>query len=548
MLLARDSGEWWDNLPTKDTVTEPLLLGQATTGPVTIHSLYEAVQQRQSAFQSALQAYANVLSVKAPRSQPSLTAAHFAKPLYIQMLALLTLHGEQPSAASSITKAILNHEQRYWAAALNSNQSVANSKQAKKLLALVTLAGNFRTAREASSFWRGVDDSNLSPREFSNLFDCLAPLYPGAQGLQAIRPDLLGEELVSGAIVLAGGDTLLDVVLGANSSQQMKEHALTILARVADYRAEIQPALTQAFTNNFSGLVPSLIKVAQEANSCLPRLAEQAFSHLAKNTQHSVAAQIKDLVTYDSTALNYLVCAADKVLFDHALKKASKVSHKKRAQTQSELARTATNFSASLARIGQHQLAKQHTEQAVAIYEQLTEESPQRYLPDSATSLSNCAGHLSEVGEYQVAKQYAERALAIREQLAEESPQRYLPDLATSLSNYAGHLSEVGEYQMAKQYAERALEIREQLAEESPQRYLPGLATSLNNYASHLSNVGEYQVAIESAERALEIREQLAEVSPQRYLSDLATSLSNYASHLSGVGEYQLAKQYAERA
>jgi hypothetical protein len=55
-------------------------------------------------------------------------------------------------SADGITKAILTHEQRYWTEALKSEGIEISPQTAKKLLALVTLAGHFATAKEAQSY------------------------------------------------------------------------------------------------------------------------------------------------------------------------------------------------------------------------------------------------------------------------------------------------------------------------------------------------------------------------------------------------------------
>jgi hypothetical protein len=113
LLLARDGGEWWDNLPAKDAETEGLLGGYATSGPYLVSPLYDSLEQRQEGYQIALASFAKFLGIAAPESAPDLSGDHFVKPLYIQMTALLTLHGEQPTSADGITKGILHHEQRY---------------------------------------------------------------------------------------------------------------------------------------------------------------------------------------------------------------------------------------------------------------------------------------------------------------------------------------------------------------------------------------------------------------------------------------------------
>ena len=99
LLLARDGGEWWDNLPGKDTDCESFLGGYATSGPYPLSTLHTEIQDRRQAYQRALHAFAQVLRVPAPNVVPELTGDHFGRPLYLHMAALLALHGERPTTA-----------------------------------------------------------------------------------------------------------------------------------------------------------------------------------------------------------------------------------------------------------------------------------------------------------------------------------------------------------------------------------------------------------------------------------------------------------------
>jgi glycosyltransferase involved in cell wall biosynthesis len=84
LLLARDGGEWWDNLPSKDPQCEALLNGYATTGPFRLPALYEAEHERREAYKKALQVFAQALGVTAPDIVPDLLDEHFERPLYVR--------------------------------------------------------------------------------------------------------------------------------------------------------------------------------------------------------------------------------------------------------------------------------------------------------------------------------------------------------------------------------------------------------------------------------------------------------------------------------
>lgn len=146
LLLARDGGEWWDNLPSKDPQCEALLSGYATTGPFRLSPLYTEQQDRREAFMKALRAFADILHVKNPEVVPDLVGDQFERPLFIQMAALLTLYGERPITTQGLTKALLNHERRYWIGLLASFNWPDPGRRAEQLLALATLAGGIPTS------------------------------------------------------------------------------------------------------------------------------------------------------------------------------------------------------------------------------------------------------------------------------------------------------------------------------------------------------------------------------------------------------------------
>src|SRR5215470_2490317 len=109
LLLARDGGEWWDNLGSRDRVCEPLLGGYATSGPFALPALYASKQDRQKSYRNALEVFAGTLGVAPPVVDPDLEGEHFERALYVQIAALLALYGEQPITAHGLTKALLNH-------------------------------------------------------------------------------------------------------------------------------------------------------------------------------------------------------------------------------------------------------------------------------------------------------------------------------------------------------------------------------------------------------------------------------------------------------
>ena len=303
LLLARDGGEWWDNLPSKDRECELLLSGYATTGPFSLPALHNTEQDREQAYKQALHCFAEALGVTAPDITPKLSDEHFGRPLYLQIAALLALYGESPTSAEGLTKALLNHERRYWRGLLSNVIPAEPEQYAQQLLALATLAGGFARPKDASSYWSQAYGQNLGGAEFNSLFRALAQLYPGKQGLQAVRPDLLGEALVSNALLQPESANLLDAVMGSSSTQVIRRNAMTILARLSSYRMDLHESLVEALARNFSNCAQDLVAVAIETSGLMPALAEIAFNRLTPDYKSRVAGLLRPLILEESVQL-----------------------------------------------------------------------------------------------------------------------------------------------------------------------------------------------------------------------------------------------------
>jgi len=147
---------------------------------------------------------------------------------------------------------------------------------ARSLLTLVTLAGNFATAKEAEIYWDVMSDTAMSSGKFRQLFNCLAPLYPGYQGLQAVKPDILGEALVAETLLKPIGPSILSAVLNSSAANKSRQNALTLLARLSLYKPDLN-SLIEAF------LAQHLQVIARETHSHLPELTVAAINKLKNN-------------------------------------------------------------------------------------------------------------------------------------------------------------------------------------------------------------------------------------------------------------------------
>ncbi|MBD9357655.1 tetratricopeptide repeat protein [Methylomonas albis] len=592
LLLARGGGEWWDQLPGKDAECEALLNGYATSGPYVLPELYLDQNSRQQAYQNALAAYATATDRQIPAGIPDLGGEHFAKPLYLQMAALLALYGERPTTAIGLTQSLLNHERRYWLETLKALDLVNPQQHAQDLLALTTLSNGFKTPKQAYEYYAKAKPGLITQSVFSPLFKQLEPLYPGTQGLQGIQPDIFGEALVAQSLQPTTGLDLLDVILSSSADKAVQHHALTVLARLSLHAPELDSVLIKAIQNNFVACCLELVDVAVQTQSRLPNLAQQAFQQLTPQQKSQTAGLLENRFEYESICLAEL---AYEVTFFKTKKSAQKLKknrrdiqllskhatdllnltvdalrlgkddeavnfaqqalqifkqlcHQHRVQFEPDYAWSLDTYALPLSNLGRNDEAADYTKLALEIYERLAQQKPDQFEPDYAKSLHNYAHHLGKLGRNEEAADYTQRALAIRERLAQQRPDRFEPDYAMSLSNYASHLINLGRDDEATNYPQQALAIYERLAQQRPDRFEPDYAVSLNNYASHLSYLGRNNEAADYAQQALAIRERLAQQRPDRFEPDYATSLSNYASHLSDLGRNDEAAGHAQQA
>ncbi len=526
LLLARDGGEWWDNLPSKDKICEPILSGYATDGPFRIPPLHDKIQDRRQAYQIAMQAFAESLGCGANDVTPDLSAEHFGRPLYLQMAALLALRGERPNSAQGLTRALLNHERRYWDGLLNESGIPEPTRYAEQLLALVTLSGEFTSAKDARLFWDQIDKGVLTAAQFNQLFDALRPLYPSKKGLEAVRPDLLGEALVAKTLQTSIAHLLLNATLGKTSTKSVRLHTLTVLARLSNNYFELKEVLSNAFANNFQYSWQEFLHVAKETPSDLPVYAQIGFINLATNIQSQLTGfLLNNMRPRESVQLAEFDC----LVRGEVIKKLhNRNLHKLTDTTADELGTGLISYSVSLSFLDRKHEALEASNSALSIFQKLSNKNPDRFESALANTLTNSTGYLRSVGRNIEALEFAERALGIYQKLVRKNPQKYEADLTNSLNNYANRLSDSGRYEEAITYAKQVLEIRQRLFTKNPAQFEYKLASSLDNYAKHLFDLGHNEEGIKFAKQALDIYQRLANKNPDRFTEDWFSAICSY--------------------
>jgi tetratricopeptide (TPR) repeat protein len=414
------------------------------------------------------------------------------------------------------------------------------------LLALTTLAGGFTTPKHAHPYWSQATGDTLDNLHFSLLFHTLAPLYPGKQGLQAVRPDLLGEALVAQALLRPEAAGLLDAILANSASQLMRHHALTVFTRLSIQHHELHETLVEALVRHFAHCYQDIVAVATEAPSQLPVLAAEAFARLQLATKSQIASLLAPLLREESVQLAQFSCLVTEYLLGKCNQKCLRKPDNNECMKDYALA--AARHSLALMRVGRDAEALKYGKQALELDQRLVQKNPDRHEPAYASDLNNYANRLSDLGQFDEALTYGRQALELYPRLIQRNPDRHEPAYAGALDNYANHLGELGQYDEALKYDKQALELYRRLIQKDKDRFEPAYAGALNNYANRLSDLGQFDEALTYGRQALELYQRLVEVNQDRHEPDYVGAVTNYAVRLGELGQHDEALKYSKQA
>jgi tetratricopeptide (TPR) repeat protein len=188
------------------------------------------------------------------------------------------------------------------------------------------------------------------------------------------------------------------------------------------------------------------------------------------------------------------------------------------------------------------------TEQAVEIYQQLTQTDPIKHEPGLAVSLCNLGLRLSAVGRWKEALATCAQAVHLCRSLTQKDPIAYAPSLAMSLNNLGVRLSGFGLRKEALEATEQAVQLYRRLTQTDATTFEPGVAMSLSNFALRLTRVGRWEEAVTASVEAIDSYRRLARANPNAYEPGLAVALNNHGALLSGVGRPGEAPMSTEQA
>ena len=185
---------------------------------------------------------------------------------------------------------------------------------------------------------------------------------------------------------------------------------------------------------------------------------------------------------------------------------------------------------------------------AIAIREALAAENPERYNADLAQSYNNAGIFYKNQNQPDKAAEFLHKAIAIREALAAENPERFNPDLAQSYNSAGNLYQDLKKYDKAEEFYLKSIAIREALVAENPDRFNPVLASSYNNAGNLYYDLKKYDKAEAFHLKAIAIREALAAKNPERFNPDLAQSYNNVGNLYSNLKKYDKAEEFCLKA
>lgn len=479
----------------------------------------------------------------AAEAQPDRFAAPtFARPLALQMAALLELYGAgEADGLEVLLDKILDQERRHWTRVIDGLAGdAAREETLRRGVAQVTAVGGTATRR-------GAEDLLAADTHFGSRAPAAVPwrdlhrLYglPGRDGgLAPLEPDLVGEHEAA----LSSDERLIEACLAwiaslPETQRGSRRRALiTVLQRAtraehgsAARRAEAM--LAHLVTVASAEAMADLVAVAVETPGRLVAILENVLPVLAPAT----LAALSEALPWQTVTLAGL---ADSVI---ARRQAELPRDRTEPDQESEaaIAKLLHARGRSLHVLGHHDKALAATEQAVAIRRRLCAARPDVFEPDLALSLNNLGVDFTSVERPENALAAAEESVAIYRRLAAALPERFDPELALSLTNLGICLSDLGQPEDALTIAQESAAIYERLAALCADKYEPGLAAILNVLGTTLSDLGRWEAALEQTEKAVTIFRRLARQNPDAFEPNFAVSLNNVGVRLSSVGRHE---------
>ncbi|MFN7056797.1 TIR domain-containing protein, partial [Hyphomonas sp.] len=397
VLLARSAGEWWDRAVEESA---ELQAGFSELDTVLQLTPFEAASEREHLFLEATAGFRQAISrirAEAPDAfagwgdlsekpipeqiRSELSSDAYARPLMIQIAALLSLQGDTPEATSvaALLDGMLGLERKYWRTAIGAAFTEPRKAALNRGSIQTTLAGGV-TRPEAEALLLGdAFFGRKAPAEAAEPLADLGRFYGTQAGaLMALEPDLVGEHLAAAD----GDERLVDACLDwAGEEEPRRRMILTVLNRASrgehgTKAARARRLLEHVLHTRGAALAKDLITVALETPGDLAGLIEGAATTLDLETSQALHGHCPD----QTLRLADMACVLAGRLVELARPRAAAEDE----DGLSDLAMSLNNLGARLSELGRREDALAATQEAADIRRTLAAARPDAFLPDLA--------------------------------------------------------------------------------------------------------------------------------------------------------------------
>ncbi|MCY1669024.1 toll/interleukin-1 receptor domain-containing protein [Rhizobium sp. SL86] len=610
VLLSRGEGWWQDIYRTEPEVQVVFNKRGAPHGDVIAAAPLPEGPERLQVFDAMRAALAPIVAQQAaagrfpPVNETALlqdkrdrlaTNTAYARPLALQMEALLSLAGESGSEIAELLESVLLLERNHWRKVIVGLADDGRREMAmRRGISQVTALGGVDAKpalqrlmqRDLYFGQRAPIDMPLS--ELNRLYG------RGQTWVAPLEPDLIGEhELLS-----SGDEDMLDACrawidgLPEPDRSPRRRILFTMLQRAARSEHGASARVAEALSRHLvAGLtedeVPDLIAVAIETQGPLAGVIEELVPTVPFDVLAAIEASVpaltvrlagvaeaivtrreKDLRASEPSTNDEIAQAAfAKVLHDRArslhmlgrwedalvvweeaVATGRQLISTQLDGTKPKLAKSLSNLSLTLSCLGRRDQALTAADEAVTILRHVASNRADAAEQDLAHGLDCLSISLAELGRHVDAVVASEEAVAIYRRLAVSRSTVFEPDLASSLYSLGIRLADLGRREEALAATEGSLTIYNRLAAARPDAFEPDLAKCLVNHGNSLSNLGQLEAALVATENAVAILRRLASERPDVFEPDLARGLQNLGNRFGHLGQHEMTLVATEEA
>lgn len=556
VLLARGTGDWWQERITRDSELEPLL---SACEPTRIPPLANNLMAREAIFMEAARSFAMKLNCPIPVLSTELTHERYSRVLYLHMAALLAVLGER-HRTDELLERILDHEESFFLQHLRTHdadelEQRAWREQIRKILAALTLRGGSPSQESLRSLLRDLHRQEPLPGSLDRLQTTLdlaihslygAPASASGEQPYAVglEPDLLGEAMVYRALWHAGRDAplLLERLLTGATPLELRQGFVVLGNLSSRFSAQLASWLREFLLTD----LPQRVPVAFEAAKVIGKeTAETRLGDILANVLVESGTLALAQALYDAGLPEHTVSLGDLCCWVIATKLESLPAED---HLRGERARLLMQLGTWQSSSRQRQSAPISTQKAVALYRELAAEQAETFLSDLAASLVNLGSRQAEAGDWAAALKSTEEGTNYFRELVAKRLDSCQPSLAASLTNLGSRQSELGNKKEALAAAQEAADLYDLLFRKHPAEFQHLLAASLTNLSNRQLEAGTPQEALHTAQRAVDLYQELADRQPDAFTPNLGLSLTNLSLAQDKCGNLEACLRLLEAA